>query len=423
VFGCGRRERGAVMAEHRDERRGPAALVDASRLTGVRDPRVLEALDRVPRSRFVPVEAVELADIDEPIPIGHEQVTTQPSLVARMVEALELSGDERVLEIGTGLGYQAAILGALAREVYSIERLPDLGARARENLRAAGVANVVVLVGDGTRGVPAHAPYDAIVVAAAAPVVPEALVEQLSEGGRLVQPMGPGGSEIVAKYRKRGGRLVWEVNVVPARFVPLIARRADEVMAPDFNLLVSTLPLSPGRARREVIARLRALTGAAPDVTQALARGILAVKVALDPREVVQRLRALCARDPRAFRYTLKWVPVDRWARAELPAMKAAVAQLRSRIGASETWRMTVERRTDTSRLDRTEIIRSLADLIDSRVDLSHPDKVVLVQLFDDWVAFSVVAPSETFSVIKELAAPSPRTVEPGPRDETPASE
>jgi protein-L-isoaspartate(D-aspartate) O-methyltransferase len=224
-----------MMAERRDGRGESTALADASRRAGVRDPRVLEACRRVIRSRFVPARTTDLAELDEPIPIGHAQVTTQPSLVARMVEALELSGDERVLEIGTGLGYQAAILGALAREVYSVERLPDLAARARDNLQAAGFTNVVVLVGDGTRGLLAHAPYDAIIVAAAAPTVPPGLVEQLSEGGRLVQPIGPGGDEIVAKFRKRGGRLVREASVVPARFVPLIADRAGDVVAPDFN--------------------------------------------------------------------------------------------------------------------------------------------------------------------------------------------
>jgi protein-L-isoaspartate(D-aspartate) O-methyltransferase len=167
-------------------------------------------------------------------------VTTQPSLVARMVEALELSGAELVLEIGTGFGYQAAILGTLSREVYSIERLDDLAARARDNFRAAGLDNIVVLVGDGTLGLPGHALYDAIVVAATAPVVPSALVEQLRDGGRLVQPMGPGGNEIVSKFRKRGVGLAWEANVVDARFVPLIAGPAADLPAPDFNLLVST---------------------------------------------------------------------------------------------------------------------------------------------------------------------------------------
>ena len=371
------------------------------------------------RRRFVPQERVDVADSDEPIPIGHEQVTTQPSLVARMVEALELSGDERVLEIGTGLGYQAAILGRLSGVVYSVERLRDLAARARDNLGAAGLENVVVVAGDGTLGLPGHAPYDAIVVAAAAPVVPPALVDQLAEGGRLVQPMGPGGNEMVMKFRKRGGRLVREADVVGARFVPLIAGPACDLRELDFNLLVSILPLAPGRARQEVLARLRDLTDAVPEAVPVLARGILAVKVALEPREVVQRLRARCERDPRAFRYTLKWVPVDRWARPELAAMTEALVCLRRRIGPNETWRMTVERRTDTRRLDPHQVIRSLAELIDARVDLSHPDKVLLLQLFDDWVAFTLIAPSETFSVVKVLAGGSPPASLPGPADGT----
>ena len=376
-------------------------LVDAVRQAGVRDPRIIEAFQKVSRRWFVPVEAMDYADTDEPIPIGHAQVTTQPSLIARMVEALELSGGERVLEIGTGLGYQAAILGALTREVYSIERLPDLAAQARHNLRAAGLDNVVVLVGDGTLGLADRAPYDAIVLAAAAPAVPSALVEQLTDGGRLVQPVGPGGNETVVKYRKHGGTLAWEANVVGARFVPLIAGPAGDLEAPEFNLLVSTYPFALGRARREIVARLREVADVEPDAMPAMARGMLAVRATLDPREVVQRLRALCEQRPRAFRYTLKWVPVDRWARPELPAMKEAVAQLRQRIGPNETWRMTVERRTDATGLDPSQLIRSLAELIDAKVDLGHPGKIVLVQLFADWVAFSVVAPSEMFSVVK----------------------
>jgi protein-L-isoaspartate(D-aspartate) O-methyltransferase len=378
--------------------------VDAVRGAGVRDPRVIEAFRHVARRRFVPVGAVDRADRDEPISIGHEQVTTQPSLVARMVEALELSGHERVLEIGTGLGYQAAILGALTREVYSIERLPDLAAAARDNLRAAGVDNVVVLAGDGTRGFPGHAPYDAIVVAAAAPLVPPALVEQLREGGRLVQPMGPGGDEIVVKFRKRGVALAWEANLVGARFVRLVASPTGDVREPDFNLLVSAHPFARGRARREIAARLRPLTDVAFEVMPTSARGIFAVRVSLDAREVVQRLRALCERQPSAFRHTLKWVPVDCWARPELPALRAAVGQLRPRIGPNETWRMTVQRRTETTALSPEQVIRSLADLIDARVDLSHPDKIVLVQLFDDRVSLSVVAPGETLSVVRMLA-------------------
>jgi protein-L-isoaspartate(D-aspartate) O-methyltransferase len=384
------------------------ALVDASRRAGVRDPRVLDAVAKIVRTRFVPADAVHLAATDEPIPIGHDQVTTQPSLVARMVEALELSGGERVLEVGTGLGYEAAVLGTLAREVYSLERLSELAAAARDNLRGAALANVVVLVGDGTLGLPDHAPYNAIVVAAAAPVVPPALVEQLAEGGRLVQPVGPGGAETVVKFRKRGGVLVREATVVGACFVPLIAGQ------PDVNLLVSTHPAAMRRARYEIAARVRGLTGTAPGATRAMTRGILAVKVASDPREAVKGLRALGEREPGAFRYTLKWVPVDGWARPELPAMRDAVVQLRHRIGPNETWRLNVARRTASPRLDPREIVHALAKLIDARVDLHHPDKIVLVQLFDDWVALSVLAPDETFSVVKMLAAQSARRAAPG---------
>jgi protein-L-isoaspartate(D-aspartate) O-methyltransferase len=411
-------DRKSMTTHPTEARRASTVLVDAVRQAGVRDARVIQAFQNVARRQFVPAEAVDRAEADEPIPIGHDQVTTQPSLIARMVEALELSGDERVLEIGTGLGYQAAILGALSREVYSIERWPDLAAHARDNLRVAGRENVVVCVGDGTLGLPDHAPYDAIVIAAAAPVVPSALSEQLTEGGRLVQPMGPGGNEIVVQFRKRGVGLAWERNVVEARFVPLIAGPSGDVREPDFNLLVSAHPLAAGRARREIAARLRTLTDTAPEIMHTSARGILAVRVAIDPREVVQQLRALCQRQPGAFRYTLRWVPVDRWTRRELPAMREAIAQLRRRIGPNETWRMTVERRTDTTGLEPGQVIRSLAELIDARVELSRPDKIVLVQLFDDWVSFSIVATNETFSVVKLRAAQPRQVIAPPPADE-----
>jgi protein-L-isoaspartate(D-aspartate) O-methyltransferase len=214
------------MREQVREGRGASTLVAAVRRAGVRDARVIEAFRRVPRERFVPEDWVALASTDAPVPIGHGQVTTQPSLVARMVEALELSGDERVLEIGTGLGYQAAILGMLAREVYSIELLSDLAARARDNLRVAGIVNVLVVAGDGVLGLPDCAPFQAIIVAAASPSVPPALVEQLVEEGRLVQPMGRGGDEIVEKFRKRQGRLVRAGELVRARFVPLVTTPA-----------------------------------------------------------------------------------------------------------------------------------------------------------------------------------------------------
>lgn len=162
------------------------------------------------------------AAVDRPIPIGGGQVTTQPSLVAAMVEALALRGDDRVLEVGTGLGYQAAILARLAHEVWTLERRPELAEVARANLAAERVGNVHVEVGDGSRGLPDHAPYDAIVVAAAHPHVPPPLVRQLAVGGRLVQPIGPSGAEDVTLFRHADdGRLVRVRSIVRAYFVPL----------------------------------------------------------------------------------------------------------------------------------------------------------------------------------------------------------
>jgi protein-L-isoaspartate(D-aspartate) O-methyltransferase len=198
------------------------ALIRAIETEGVRDRRVLDAFRRVPRERFVPGGWWGRAYEDRPIPIGHGQVTTQPSLIARMVAGLGLKGEERVLEVGTGLGYQSAVLAMLAREVFSIERFPDLAEWARRNLEAAEVPGVTVVVGDGTKGFPERAPFDATMVSAAAPDVPQPLVEQLTEGGGLVHPLGPGGYETVIAYRKRGGRLVEEARLTPASFVPLV---------------------------------------------------------------------------------------------------------------------------------------------------------------------------------------------------------
>jgi protein-L-isoaspartate(D-aspartate) O-methyltransferase len=192
------------------------------RAEGVRDRRVLDAFRAVPRALFVPPEAAGQAYLDAPVRIPHGQVTTQPSLIAAMVAALGLTGSERVLEVGTGLGFQTAILARLARRVVSVERFADLAAQARANLAAAGVAGVTVVVGDGTLGVPEHAPYQAIVVAAAAPRVPGPLVAQLADGGRLVHPVGPGGREEVTCFSKQAGRLVAHAHLVPARFVPLV---------------------------------------------------------------------------------------------------------------------------------------------------------------------------------------------------------
>lgn len=218
---------------HEDEvpNRSPDDLVRSLEAQGIEDPRVLDAFRDVRRGLFVRGEDVDEAYEDEPLPIGHEQVTTQPSLIARMVEALELRGGERVLEVGTGLGFQTAILARLCREVFSIERFEDLAARASRNLRAAGIANVFVFVSDGTLGLPEHAPYDAIVIAAAAPEVPRPLVEQLAEGGRLVHPLGPSGDERVTAYRKQDGELQVSRRVAHAYFVPLIGAHGVERLA------------------------------------------------------------------------------------------------------------------------------------------------------------------------------------------------
>ena len=201
---------------------GPEALVRACRAHGVRDERVLNAFRLIRRERFVPADWVGQAYLDRPIPIPHDQVTTQPSLVAQMVAGLRLRGTERVLEVGTGLGFQTAILASLAAEVHSIERFGDLAAWAERNLGSAGIGNVTVAVGDGTLGLPEHAPFDAIVVAAAAPIVPAPLIQQLADGGRIAHPVGPGGNDTVTTYRKEGDRLVVEGGVIPAHFVRLV---------------------------------------------------------------------------------------------------------------------------------------------------------------------------------------------------------
>jgi protein-L-isoaspartate(D-aspartate) O-methyltransferase len=203
----------------------PEDLLRALRAQGLRDRRVIAAFRAIPRRRFVPPAAAGLAYMDAPIPIPHGQVTTQPSLIARMVAALHLTGGERVLEVGTGLGFQTAILAVLAGQVVSVERFADLAAQARVNLQAVGLDRVRVVVGDGTLGVVEHAPYHAIVVAAASPRIPEPLVEQLVSGGRLVHPVGPGGHEVVTLFHKQGDHLVADAELTPASFVPLVDGR------------------------------------------------------------------------------------------------------------------------------------------------------------------------------------------------------
>ena len=207
----------------------PADLVVAVRRAGVRDERVLEALERVPRAAFAPRASGVDPYLDVPLPIPHAQVTTQPSLVAKMLEALTLSGSDRVLEVGTGYGFQTALLARLAAFVWSIERWGDLAETARANLSANGTVGVEILVGDGSEGLPDHAPYDVVIVSAAFPTVPPPLAEQLADGGRLVQPIGSGGNERVLLFVKRAGRLEPRQFVTGAHFVRLYGRHGFAV--------------------------------------------------------------------------------------------------------------------------------------------------------------------------------------------------
>jgi protein-L-isoaspartate(D-aspartate) O-methyltransferase len=199
----------------------PENLIQAITTEGVRDLRLFEALLAVPRAGFVPPNLAERAYEDKPLPIPHGQVTTQPSLVARMVEALGLAGSERILEVGAGYGWQTALLARLCDFVWAVERFGDVAEAARENVARFGVTNAEVVTADGTEGLPEHAPYDAILVAAAFPSVPRPLEEQLAAGGRLVQPVGPGGREEVVLFGKGTRGLVRRRTIAQARFVRL----------------------------------------------------------------------------------------------------------------------------------------------------------------------------------------------------------
>ena len=207
-------------------------LATAVRATGVRDERLLAAIRAVPRADFVPPEHVATAYLDEPVPIGHDQVTTQPSLSARMIEALCLTGREHVLEIGTGYGFQTALLAMLAADVVSIERWPDLVEHARENLARHDIGNVRLLVGDGSLGVPDFAPFDGVLVSATHPRVPRPLGEQLRIGGRLVQPIGPGGRDVVVAFERTADGLARREVLTPARFVRLYGQHGYPAPGP-----------------------------------------------------------------------------------------------------------------------------------------------------------------------------------------------
>lgn len=191
---------------------------------GIRDRRVLEAMREIPREEFVAGEFREETYADAPLPIGFGQTITQPYMTALMAELLELGGEEKVLDVGTGSGYHAAVLGALARRVISVERIPELCVMARANLRRAGLdANIRVIWGDGSLGVPEESPFQGISVAAASPSAPQALIDQLDDPGILVIPVGSRADQDLRVIRKKRGKVTTRV-VSGCRFVPLIGR-------------------------------------------------------------------------------------------------------------------------------------------------------------------------------------------------------
>jgi protein-L-isoaspartate(D-aspartate) O-methyltransferase len=192
------------------------------RARGVRDTAVLAAMIKVPRHLFVPEDQRPLAAADHPLPIGYGQTISQPFIVAYMTEAVEASPHEKVLEIGTGSGYQAAVLGELVKEVYTVEIIPELAERARQTLSTLGYLNVHVKTGNGYEGWGEHAPFDGIVVTAAPDHVPQALVDQLAINGKMVIPVGVGDQEMLIITRTRDG--VVEKRTIPVRFVPMTGK-------------------------------------------------------------------------------------------------------------------------------------------------------------------------------------------------------
>jgi protein-L-isoaspartate(D-aspartate) O-methyltransferase len=191
---------------------------------GITDSRVLDAMRHVPRHIFVPEEHQHLAYEDTPLPIGDHQTISQPFMVALMSQLLALDGHERVLEIGTGCGYQTAILGYLAKFVYSIERIPSLAGMAYEHLKALNITNVHIIIADGSYGLPDKCPYEGIMVTAVAPQVPRPLVSQLSRaGGRLVIPIGRGDKQELMLIQRQGDQYT-QNKITPVRFVPLIGK-------------------------------------------------------------------------------------------------------------------------------------------------------------------------------------------------------
>ncbi|MCX5706748.1 MAG: protein-L-isoaspartate(D-aspartate) O-methyltransferase [Candidatus Omnitrophica bacterium] len=192
---------------------------------GIKDPKVLDVFAKVERHKFIPPESIANAYADYPIPIGEKQTISQPYIVALMSESLGLSGKEKVLEVGTGSGYQTAILAELSKEVYSIERSPLLTEKAEERLKKLGYTNIKIKTGDGTLGWPEEAPFDRVIITAASPGVPEPLLEQLSENGRLILPKGEIFSQVLTLIEKKTGKIE-SSDICACVFVPLVGKYA-----------------------------------------------------------------------------------------------------------------------------------------------------------------------------------------------------
>ncbi len=227
--GCGgAAEKGVRVNDDAEMWRRLNAMVDSQIAgRGVLDPATLAAMREVPRWEFVPENIQRRAFEDNPLPIGEGQTISQPFIVAYMTEALRLKAEDKVLEVGTGSGYQAAILGVIAREVYTIEIVPSLAERARETLERLGYDNVHVRAGDGYQGWPEEAPFDAIIVTCAPDHVPQPLLDQLADGGRLVLPLGGRYPQMLKRYTRKGDTFE-EEDLEPVLFVPMTGEAQDK---------------------------------------------------------------------------------------------------------------------------------------------------------------------------------------------------
>lgn len=228
---------------------------------GITDERVLAALRRVDRGAFVPEMERERAYDDRPLCLSHGQTISQPYMVAVMTEALALTGNERVLEVGTGSGYQTAVLACLAREVFTVERIEYLATTAEDRLLGLGFTNIHYHLGDGSRGWPEHAPYDRIIVTAACPRLPQPLQEQLAEGGRLLAPVGPAASQSLITATKRNGQVETHAGLA-CIFVKLVG--SEGYTADDWNADNPGGSQAPAGAGRQTIPEGRGHAGAGP---------------------------------------------------------------------------------------------------------------------------------------------------------------